>query len=56
MDKLSGRRNPVVRETESVVRETESVVRVTESVVRETDTYIEREYKETYEEIMGREI
>ena len=46
---------PVVRIPADGIREPESSVREPESSVREPDSYIEREYKEDYEDIMGRD-
>ena len=45
-----------VQQPDSSVREPDSSVREPDSSVREPDSYIEREYKETYEDIMGRAI
>tara|TARA_R110001583_G_scaffold38918_1_gene125378 strand:+ start:1063 stop:1890 length:828 start_codon:yes stop_codon:yes gene_type:complete len=44
-----------IRKPESDVRKPESGVRKPESGVRKPDSYIEREYKEDYEDIMGRD-
>ena len=45
-----------VQQPDSSVREPDSTVQQPDSSVREPDSYIEREYKETYEDIMGRAI
>jgi hypothetical protein len=55
-DSTVSKRDSTVSKRDSTVSKRDSTVSKRDSTVSKRDSYIEREYKETYEDIMGRAI